>query len=235
MGNCLRIVRPAVAPASAPAVAPVASYGAKPKLNKPLKTGKMSPIVPIDGGAAKRAESPRVGDSSTSSKRVGSPRTDGDPGSLLDLPKPALVRPANIEQLEKSSREVPFWSFEGRTVMAKCVYVYDGDTAHFNIMTDSGLGKLRCRFAGINSAEVGSRDPVEKALAIRARDSLADMIEGRLTMLQMGPMDKYGRPLVVVWTVQATGAGYLAQTCINNAMLERGLAMPYDGTGEKLF
>lgn len=148
----------------------------------------------------------------------------------------ALIRPAYMRELEESSYGVtPAWSLDGRNVLAKCVKVYDGDTAHFATMMDSGIARIRCRFAGINAAEIRSADATERDKAQRARAEVVRLIEGRICILQLGEMDKYGRPLAVVWTADQLGAGFAAVTNVNEHLVACGLAMPYDGSGEKQF
>ncbi len=148
----------------------------------------------------------------------------------------AIIRPAYMRELEESSYgSTPAWSLDGRTVLAKCVKVDDGDTAHFATMMDSGIARIRCRFAGINAAELRSADTTERDKAQRARSEVVRLIEGRICILQLGEMDKYGRPLAVVWSADQLGAGFAAVTNVNEHLVACGLAMPYDGSVEKQF
>jgi endonuclease YncB( thermonuclease family) len=148
----------------------------------------------------------------------------------------AIIRPPYMRELEESSYgSTPAWSLDGRNVLAKCVKVYDGDTAHFATMMDSGIARIRCRFAGINTAELRSTDAAERDKAQRARSEVIRLIEGKICILQLGEMDKYGRPLAVVWTADQLGAGFAAVTNVNEHLVACGLAMPYDGSGEKQF
>lgn len=85
------------------------------------------------------------------------------------------------------------------TYEAKCIKVYDGDTAHFAFKVFGDYYKFKCRMAGYNSAELKSKDPVEKEAGTAARDFLSNLICGKMVKLEVGDFDKYGRLLVNVW------------------------------------
>lgn len=131
--------------------------------------------------------------------------------------------------LHTCTDKTPKWSFEGTSVTAKCVKVYDGDTATFVFIPypNSQPRSFSCRFVGYNSAEIRTKDPTEKAKGIAARDYLSSMILNQIVKLDLGPFDKYGRILVQV---------YLQDGChVNAEMLRSGHGKPYDGTGPKLY
>ena len=113
-----------------------------------------------------------------------------------------------------------YWAF--------CVKVYDGDTATFAfcLTDDRDPCKESCRFIGYNSAEIRSKDPVEKDKAICSRDYLKELIYQKVVRITIKGFDKYGRPLVEVYT---------GDTFVNELMVELGFGKPYDGTGEKTY
>jgi micrococcal nuclease len=125
----------------------------------------------------------------------------------------------------------PAASLDGLVVTAKCVRVYDGDTAHFAFREYPG-GAIRrriCRMAGYNSAELRTKDAHERATAERARDRLRALVcgeDGTLVTLRCGKADKYGRVLVEV----ECAAGN-----VREIMLAEGHGKPYDGRGPKTF
>ena len=84
---------------------------------------------------------------------------------------------------------------------------------------------IRCsaRLCGFDTAEVRTRDAVEKTAALGARDELRALILGKVVKCHVaGPTDKYGRLLATLW---AHGDD---EVSVNDRMLERwGCA--YDG------
>ena len=133
------------------------------------------------------------------------------------------------ELLACTYKNTPAASWEGLVVKAKCVKVYDGDTAHFAFRDHQGGGIRRhvCRMVGYNSAELRSKDPHEREAAGKARDRLQEIIGGAVVVtLRCGKNDKYGRLLVEVDC--PTGN-------VREIMLREGHGKPYDGKGPKLF
>lgn len=129
-------------------------------------------------------------------------------------------------ELLNADKNVPRFSLKGITVAAKCVAVYDGDTAQFVFRLAPGqpLYRYSCRMTGYNSAEIKGKTAEECAAAKIARDALRDQILNRIVQLQIGDFDKYGRPLVTVTL------GYVN---INSWMIIGGYGVEYDGTGAK--
>lgn len=118
---------------------------------------------------------------------------------------------------------------------AKCVSVYDGDTAQmvFEPFAGMGLYRFSCRFAGYNSAEIKGSTAEEKTAAKAARDALAGMILDKIVHLSIGEFDKYGRPLVEVTCDYTAGALSNHAINVNKWMLENGHGKPYTGAGDK--
>jgi endonuclease YncB( thermonuclease family) len=146
-------------------------------------------------------------------------------------------------ELLNSDKKAPRFSLAGLTVSAKCVDVYDGDTAQFNFRIPwgsigrcgnahddiiagsvSGVIRYSCRFLDYNCAEIKTKDPAEKEAAVIARDVLRGKILGKMVTLRLGEFDKYGRPLVHV---------LCGGEDINKYMLDSGYGKPYCGAGEK--
>ena len=135
------------------------------------------------------------------------------------------IAPNVDAELASSSVNTPKFSLAG-TYVAKCVKVYDGDTAHFNFSPWPGMHCRRfcCRFAGYNSAEIRSTIATERIAAIACREALAGKILGKIVTLMVGDFDKYGRLLVTV---------YLDGVNVNQWMIENGHGFVYSGRGEK--
>jgi len=110
---------------------------------------------------------------------------------------------------------------------ATVIKVYDGDT----ITVDLDMGvyvhktPVSCRLAGIDTPEIRTRIASEKEAAYAARDWLQEAILGRTVLVQsLAKPDKYGRLLVRVWCEETCG-----EQCINDLLIEKGHALPYDG------
>ena len=143
--------------------------------------------------------------------------------------------------LNNCDAKTPKWSFQGLSVNAKCVKVYDGDTATFVFIPHSG-GKPRsfsCRLVGYNSAELKSKDPNEKAIAIASRDYLTSLILNKIVELKLGSFDKYGRILVDVYLPITSSCTVMSLTNdilpihVNAHMIKAGYGKLYNGTGPK--
>ena len=133
-----------------------------------------------------------------------------------------------LQLLNSCTIKTPKWTFDGITVNAKCVKVYDGDSATFAFLPPGSSAPFRfaCRCLGYNSAEIKSKDASEKAAAVRARDHLTNRILHKIVKLKLGAHDKYGRILVDI---------YLDGVHINEEMVNLHYGKPYDGTGPKLY
>lgn len=110
-------------------------------------------------------------------------------------------------------------------VSADVIRVIDGDTLAVRARIWIGLDLVvSARIRGIDTPELNGKCDREKALAAAARDRLADVVAaGKIRMRQI-ENDKYaGRVLADI--VTDDGAD------LRQAMLESGLARPYDGGG----
>ncbi len=114
------------------------------------------------------------------------------------------------------------FSFDRRSVMAKCIKVYDGDSITVLFKHDGRIRKFSVRMLGYDTPEI--RKPAERKDAIIARDHLSRMIKDKIIRLECGKYDKYGRILAVV---------FLGNLNINNEMLPFGHA--YHGGKKQLF
>ena len=135
----------------------------------------------------------------------------------------------DVERLHTCDIKTPKWSFKGRKVKAKCVKVYDGDTATFVFIPFRGGDPhcFSCRFLGYDSPEIKSKDSAEKEAATKARDYLSSLILHKIIDLELNDFDKYGRILVNVYLPDGKH--------INSHMLEMGYGRPYQGTGLKFW
>jgi micrococcal nuclease len=106
------------------------------------------------------------------------------------------------------------------TYKATVVRVIDGDTAE--LIIDLGFTvqwKSTCRFYGINTPELRSKNADEKARAIAAKEfTKANLNEGSTVIIKSKDLDKYGRPLVDIY------CGENNSIHLNALLIEKGLA-----------
>lgn len=135
----------------------------------------------------------------------------------------------------------PTWEYE-----AKLIRVIDGDTAVFqvfktvsqevdfgfyvkDIVSLSKSAEVSFRFSGINTPEIRGEDKsvVKKGNAAKAEvERLLSL--GPIRLVSHKP-DKYGRWLADVY-VSPFGE---KEIWVNQALIDGGFALPYDGKGEK--
>jgi micrococcal nuclease len=109
---------------------------------------------------------------------------------------------------------------------AQCTEVVDGDTirAHIDLGFSVWRDEHRLRLDGINAPEMHSHDPAQRALAVRARDRVAQLLPpGGFCEVRTrkDAREKFGGYLAVV--ILADG------TVLNDLLVREGLAVPYHG------
>jgi len=107
------------------------------------------------------------------------------------------------------------------------IKVYDGDTitiASKLPYNDSPIYRFSVRLSGIDCPEIKGKDENERNCAEIAKKELNDLLMNQLVTLENVKTEKYGRILADV---------YLDKLYINKYMLEKCLAVPYDGTTKK--
>jgi len=75
----------------------------------------------------------------------------------------------------------------------KVVKVYDGDTLWLACVIDDTACRVCIRMHGYDTAEMRTRDAVEKKVAMRARDALRAIVLDKIVSLTVNGHDKYGR------------------------------------------
>ena len=111
----------------------------------------------------------------------------------------------------------------GPFVVSRVTKVYDGDTITVDIDELNPLAgkKIGVRILGIDTPEIRSKDPEVKAMAYEVRDWLLNKIKNaKRVELKNVQRDKYFRILADV---------YVDGEKVANEMLEKKLAIPYDG------
>ena len=98
--------------------------------------------------------------------------------------------------------------------------VYDGDT----VTADIDLGfymiqkKVKIRLYGINTPELRASEPELRLAAQHARDALRKHVLNQEVILKCYGKGKYGRWLCEI---------FIADTNVNQWLIEKGLAVPY--------
>jgi endonuclease YncB( thermonuclease family) len=102
------------------------------------------------------------------------------------------------------------------------IKVYDGDTITIatNIHNDKQLYRFSVRLAGIDCAEINSKDKDMHMLAEKAKNKLSNLILNKRVYLKNIKKEKFGRLLADV---------YLDDLCLNQYMLDNKLAVVYNG------
>jgi endonuclease YncB( thermonuclease family) len=105
----------------------------------------------------------------------------------------------------------------------RVIKVYDGDTitvASVLPYKGSSVYRFSVRLNGIDTPEMRTSDEGEKAIAVKAKLALKELINGRWVRLENTGNDKYGRLLADVWSEGIH---------VNEWMIENRFAVRYDG------
>jgi len=170
-------------------------------------------------------------------------------GVGLTTPAPATEPdPTDLATLTLANTR-PF-SFEGRREKCKVLKVYDGDTVTLGFFyhstsqvegsrrgVDSAVAasaapiRINCRCRGYDTPELKSKDATERELAKQAKDYVSKLLLGAIVMVEFGPFDKYGRPLVDIVLPSAIPSD---KRLLSEEMLRTPFGHAYDGgTKEK--
>jgi len=106
---------------------------------------------------------------------------------------------------------------------AKIIRVVDGDTVDADIYLGFDITmRQRLRLYGINTPETRSRDPVEKANGLKAKEYLVSELKKckNEVSIKVHGTGKYGRPLVEI---------YIGSINVNQLLVQNGYAAPYFG------
>ena len=131
-----------------------------------------------------------------------------------------------INILSKGTLKTPLFTLEGLECKAKCVKCYDADTIHIVLYFNGKLQRFVCRLMGIDSAEIRSKNSVEKIHAKAGRDYLKEKILNNIIDIECFEFDKYGRLLIDI---------YYNGENMNDAIITKGYAYKYTGGKKKKF
>lgn len=142
-------------------------------------------------------------------------------------------------------KDIPEFNFAGQNFYARVIGLHDADSLKVCFDVSGKLYKMMTRLEGIDSAEIRSKDPKEKALAVRARDYVAAWcmpnkfsVGGNYTekelvaalwedpvivYLKCGEMDKFGRILTEFYKDD------VEPHSLNKLLRDNGFVDSYDG------
>lgn len=108
------------------------------------------------------------------------------------------------------------------------IRIIDGDTAVIKL--DLGFSifhETPCRLLGINTKELFGvpKDTPDFQLALKAKTYLAETILNVSLFVHSSSLDKYGRPLVLLYYHEPEKIEF--STSINQTLINLGLATPY--------
>jgi len=129
---------------------------------------------------------------------------------------------ASCSQAVKDSHKAPLFQLPERLTAAKIFQVYDADSCRFTIDFHGVPTSWKSRVRHINSAEIKTKCPVEKKLALEARDFARELMDEKIVAVLPHKTDLYGRVLVDIFL--ESGAS------LADVVLEQKLAWPYEGT-----
>jgi len=122
------------------------------------------------------------------------------------------------------AKKTPRFTLAGYVGPALCEEVYDGDTPHLAFKPWPEIDRAfrwTCRMARIQAPEIRGATPLERQLAVEARDYLSTLILDKHLWIRVTAMDKYGRPVVEIYGHDD------AEISINDAMVRSGHAVTY--------
>ena len=106
--------------------------------------------------------------------------------------------------------------------------IHDGDSGWFYM--DKGNREFlnaNCRLYGVNAYELNDTDPDKRQKAQAGKVWLKSQIEGKQVFVLSKGLEKYGRPLLIVWLNEADFGD--STKSVNAALIKTGLAVPYMG------
>lgn len=120
----------------------------------------------------------------------------------------------------KTKDNTSLFTLKGKTFIAKCIDVYDGDSITVIFKFNGEYQQFKVRMLGYDSPELRTKNQNEKEYALEAKRVLSDQILNRTFKLECSEFDKYGRLLGVV---------YIDGINVNEWMVRMHYGIPYTG------
>jgi len=135
-------------------------------------------------------------------------------------------------RLLQTTKDIEPFSFDGKTVYAKVVEVYDGDTCKINMYLHANiLAKFTVRMMGYDCPEIKTKNSTEKKFATRSKTILSSLILDKIVKLECLEFDKYGRILGRIVTKDENNN----ELDVNAFMINNHLGYSYEGDTKKNF
>lgn len=145
-----------------------------------------------------------------------------------------------ISKLKKSTYDnTPKWDLIDKTVSAKVVKVYDGDTIWVTFYLHNKIYKFNIRLYGIDTPEMKpSKDKKNRdeeiTAAKKSKKYLEDLILNKIIILELLGKDKYGRILANIYK-KSGKLCFSNKININIDMVNKGYAYEYFGKTKKKY
>lgn len=132
-----------------------------------------------------------------------------------------IIASADTRLFKCDKKSAPLYSMDGITTAGKCYQVYDADTCRIAIKIHDEIISWKVRIQHFDAAEMRTKDPVEKELALVAKARTKELIDGKVCCVKFGKFDKYGRSLVEITNPDGLD--------VATVLLTEQLAYPYEG------
>lgn len=124
-----------------------------------------------------------------------------------------------LESLDQSG--IPKFSFKNYKTLIKIIKVIDGDTVIALFKFNNAFYKYNFRINGIDTAEIHSKNEIEKKIGLHAKNYVYELIINRILYAEFLDFDKYGRILINLYLENNEN---LSEHLVNG-----GYAKLYDG------
>lgn len=133
-------------------------------------------------------------------------------------------------------------TFDGQTLFAKVVSVYDGDTITVATrLKGEQFWLYKLRLLGLDTPEIHPRYSTpdrarHQAAAQLVNEHLVAKIPlGSVIVVEFSKEDKYGRALGTLHTTRYSFGSYYKNENVNRWLIDMGYALPYTGGAKTLF
>ena len=117
------------------------------------------------------------------------------------------------------------YSLKGQVHPALIYKAYDADTVRACIFVDGKVSWRSVRIQHFDSAEIKTKDAIEKELAEEAKARTKELTDNKICCLVCGKFDKYGRLLADI--INPDGVD------VSQTILQEYLGFPYEGGKKK--
>ena len=113
------------------------------------------------------------------------------------------------------------YTLEGRSVLGRVTRVVDGDSLYVSMPIDGHVWTFPCRIQNIDCPEIRTKNIEEKALGLKAKAHVEEILSKKIVSLELGNFDSFGRLLVSVYTSDSIS--------VADSLIENGFAREYHG------